>query len=206
MTVLKAIISDITSLEVDAIVNAAQNSLIRGGGVDGAIHQAAGPELQEECLTLNGCETGDAKATKAYGLPAKYVIHTVGPVWRPRHPDGTEDQLLASCYRRSLEVADQLGVKSIAFPAISTGVYGFPKERAAKIAVAEVREFRGNIELVLFVCFDAGTYAIYTRLLPAGRNASHRILLKPFHAKALLTTVWRTLAGRSIPGSTFGTA
>jgi O-acetyl-ADP-ribose deacetylase (regulator of RNase III) len=173
MIMLKAIIADITTLEVDAIVNAAQNSLIRGGGVDGAIHEAAGPQLQEECLTLNGCKTGDAKATKAYGLPAKYVIHTVGPVWRPRHLDGTEDQLLASCYRRSLEVADQLGVKSIAFPAISTGVYRFPKERAAKIAVAEVRELRGNIELVLFVCFDAGTYAIYTRLLPAGRNASY---------------------------------
>ena len=171
MTVLKAIIADITRLEVDAIVNAAQNSLIRGGGVDGAIHEAAGSALQKECLTLNGCETGDAKVTKAYDLPAKYVIHTVGPVWRPRHLDRTEDQLLASCYRRSLEVADQLGVESIAFPAVSTGVYGFPKERAATIAVAEVKEFKGKIELVLFVCFDAEMYAIYTRLLPADRNA-----------------------------------
>ena len=167
MTVLSAIIGDITSLEVDAIVNAAQTSLIRGGGVDGAIHQAAGCELQEECLTLNGCETGDAKVTKGYALPAKYVIHTVGPVWRPRHLDGSEDKLLASCYRRSLEVADQLGVKSIAFPTISTGIYGFPKERAARIAVAEVREFKGNIESVLFVCFDPENYAIYTRLLLA---------------------------------------
>lgn len=166
MTVLKTIIADITRLEVEAIVNAAQNSLIRGGGVDGAIHEAAGSELQEECLTLGGCETGDAKATKAYGLPAKYVIHTVGPVWRPRHLDGTEDQLLASCYRRSLEVAKQLGVKSISFPAISTGVYGFPKERAARIVVTEAREFKGSIELVLFACFDPETYSIYTRLLP----------------------------------------
>jgi O-acetyl-ADP-ribose deacetylase (regulator of RNase III) len=165
MPILKAIMADITRLEVDAIVNAAQNSLVRGGGVDGAIHEAAGSDLQEECLILGGCETGEAKATKAYGLPAKYVIHTVGPVWRPRHLDGKEDQLLASCYRRSLAVADQLGVKSIAFPAISTGVYGFPKERAANIAVTEVSAFKGNIQLVLFVCFDAETHAIYTRLL-----------------------------------------
>jgi len=138
---LKAILEDITKLKVDAIVNAAQNSLIRGGGVDGAIHEAAGLELQKECLTLNGCATGDAKATKAYRLPAKYVIHTVGPVWRPRHLDGTEERLLAACYRRSLEVAEGLGLKSVAFPAISTGVYGFPKELAAKIAVAEAASF-----------------------------------------------------------------
>jgi O-acetyl-ADP-ribose deacetylase len=165
---LKVIFGDITKLQVDAIVNAAQNSLVRGGGVDGAIHQAAGRELQEECLTLNGCETGDAKATKAYDLPAKYVIHTVGPVWRPRHLDGSEEKLLASCYRRSLEVADQLGIKSIAFPAISTGVYGFPKELAAKIAAAVSTSFAGNVESIFFVCFDEETYTIYARLLLAG--------------------------------------
>ena len=165
MMMIKTLFGDITKLKDDAVVNAAQNSLIRGGGVDGAIHRAAGPELQEECFSLSGCETGDAKATRAYGLPAKYIIHTVGPVWRPRHLEGTEDRLLASCYHRSLEVADQLGVKSIAFPAISTGVYGFPKERAAKLAIAEVRAFKGNIESVLFVCYDAETHAIYTRLL-----------------------------------------
>jgi O-acetyl-ADP-ribose deacetylase (regulator of RNase III) len=165
---LKAIFGDITKLKVDAIVNAAQNSLVRGGGVDGAIHQAAGRELQEECLTLNGCEIGDAKATKAYGLPAEYVIHTVGPVWRPRHLDGSEEKLLASCYRTSLEVADQLGLKSIAFPAISTGIYGFPKELAAKIAVAVSTSFAGNVESIFFVCFDEETYTIYDRLLLAG--------------------------------------
>jgi len=154
-----------TKLKVDAIVNAAQNSLVRGGGVDGAIHRAAGGELQQECLTLNGCETGDAKATKAYRLPAKYVIHTVGPVWRPRHLEGTEEKLLASCYSRSLEVADRLGIKSIAFPAISTGIYGFPKELAAKIAVAEATSFGGNAESIFFVCFDEETHAVYERLL-----------------------------------------
>ena len=121
--------------------------------------------MQEECLALNGCETGEAKATKAYDLPAKYVIHTVGPVWRPRHLAGTEQKLLASCYRRSLEVADRLGIESIAFPAISTGVYGFPKELAAKIAVAEVTSFGGKVESIFFVCFDEETYAIYERLL-----------------------------------------
>jgi len=162
---LKAILGDITKLKVDAIVNAAQNSLIRGGGVDGAIHQAAGYALQEECLSLNGCATGDAKATKAYGLPAKYVIHTVGPVWRPRHLDGTEEKVLASCYRRSLEVADALGLKSIVFPAISTGIYGFPKELAAKIAVAEAASSSGNVDSIFFVCFDEETYAIYARAL-----------------------------------------
>lgn len=162
---LKVILGDITKLNVDAIVNAAQNSLVRGGGVDGAIHRAAGGELQQECLTLNGCETGDAKATKAYRLPAKYVIHTVGPVWRPRHLDGTEEKLLASCYRSSLEVADRLGIKSIAFPAISTGIYGFPKELAAKIAVSAATSFGGNVESIFFVCFDDETYAIYERLL-----------------------------------------
>lgn len=161
---IRVIQGDITGLQIDAIVNAAQNSLLRGGGVDGAIHQAAGPRLQEECLTLGGCKTGEAKATKGYDLPAKYVIHTVGPVWRVRHLDGTEDELLASCYRRSLEVAHALGVNSIAFPAISTGIYGFPAERAAKIAIREVKCHAQNLEVV-FACFDSETYALYNSLL-----------------------------------------
>ncbi len=164
---LTAIIGDITKLKVDAIVNAANNSLLGGGGVDGAIHEAAGWELLEECRGLNGCNTGDAKATKAYRLPAKYVIHTVGPVWMPRHVDGTEEKLLASCYRRSLEVGEELDAKSIAFPAISTGIYGFPKELAAKIAVSEAASFNDKIESIFFVCFDKETYAIYERLLSA---------------------------------------
>lgn len=153
---------DITRLEVDAIVNAANSSLLGGGGVDGAIHRAAGPGLVAECRLLGGCKTGEAKATKGYNLPAKYVIHTVGPIWREDH---NEDQLLASCYRKSLEVANGLKVKSIAFPAISTGIYGFPKERAARIAVNEVQKYSGNIEAVLFVCFDSETADIYRELV-----------------------------------------
>jgi O-acetyl-ADP-ribose deacetylase (regulator of RNase III) len=164
---LTAVFGDITKMKVDAIVNAAQNSLIRGGGVDGAIHRASGPALQDECLRLHGCETGEAKATKGYGLTANYVIHTVGPVWRPRLLDGTEEKLLASCYRRSLEVADELGAKSVAFPAISTGIYGFPKELAAQVAVAEVAAFDGGVESIFFVCFDEDTFGIYERLLPS---------------------------------------
>lgn len=153
---------DITRLEVDAIVNAANSSLLGGGGVDGAIHRAAGPWLVAECRLLGGCKTGEAKATKGYNLPAKYVIHTVGPIWGEDH---NEDQLLASCYRKSLEVANGLKVKSIAFPAISTGIYGFPKERAARIAVNEVQKYSGNIEAVLFVCFDSETADIYRELV-----------------------------------------
>jgi O-acetyl-ADP-ribose deacetylase (regulator of RNase III) len=154
---------DITRLEVDAIVNAANSSLLGGGGVDGAIHRAAGPELLAECRLLGGCKTGEAKATKGHNLPAKYVIHTVGPVWRGGGRD--EEQLLSSCYRESLEVADQLKAKSIAFPAISTGIYGFPKQRAARIAINEIKKYQGAIESVSFVCFDSETAAIYREFL-----------------------------------------
>jgi O-acetyl-ADP-ribose deacetylase len=154
---------DITQLQVDAIVNAANSSLLGGGGVDGAIHRAAGPELLAECRLLCGCKTGDAVATYGHRLPAKYVIHTVGPVWRGGNAG--EDDLLASCYRKSLEVADQLHVKSIAFPAISTGIYRFPPQRAAEIAVGEILGYTGGIEPVIFACFDAVTADIYRSLL-----------------------------------------
>jgi O-acetyl-ADP-ribose deacetylase (regulator of RNase III) len=159
---IQVIEGDITKVQVDAIVNAANGSLLGGGGVDGAIHRAAGPDLVAECRLLGGCKTGDAKATKGYKLPARYVIHTVGPVWQGG--DADEDQLLASCYRRSLKVASQLQVKSIAFPAISTGIYRFPRLRAAKIAVNQIRCYAGRIE-TLFVCFDAETAGIYRGLL-----------------------------------------
>ena len=154
---------DIAKQFVDAIVNAANSSLLGGGGVDGAIHRAAGPELLAECRLLGGCKTGHAKATKGYNLPAKYVIHTVGPVWHGG--DNDEDQLLASCYRSSLGLAASLNVRSIAFPAISTGIYGFPKQRAAKIAVREVSTSAGDMKKLLFVCFDAETAEIYRQLL-----------------------------------------
>ena len=163
MTVLEG---DITQQKVDAIVNAATTSLLAGGGVDGAIHRAAGRQLYEECKTLGGCATGDAKITKGYNLPAKFVIHTPGPVWGGGGRG--EAELLASCYRRSLEVAVEHGVKSIAFPCISTGIYGFPQERAAEIAVREVRKFLGvdsSIVRVVFVCFLARDFEIYSGLL-----------------------------------------
>jgi O-acetyl-ADP-ribose deacetylase (regulator of RNase III) len=162
--VIHALRADITTLEVDAIVNAANSSLAGGGGVDGAIHRAAGAaELEAACAALGGCEPGDAKMTPGFGLPARYIIHTVGPVWRGGFRG--ESDVLASCYRRCLEVADSLGVKSIAFPAISTGVYDYPADAAARVAVETVRSTFTDVEIVNLVAFDSGTYELYRRLL-----------------------------------------
>ena len=165
---LSAIQGDITALPVEAIVNAANSSLLGGGGVDGAIHRAAGPDLLKACRELHGCKTGDAKITRGFRLPARFVIHTVGPIWSGGRAG--EAAALASCYRRSLEVASQAGARSIAFPCISTGVYGYPKEEAAVIALAAVRtalETSMQFESVLFCCFSKADLGLYQRLLAA---------------------------------------
>jgi O-acetyl-ADP-ribose deacetylase (regulator of RNase III) len=163
---LELIKGDITTLQVDAIVNAANASLLGGGGVDGAIHKAAGPLLLEECMKLNGCEVGNAKLTRGYNLKAKYIIHTVGPVWKGGI--NGENELLAACYQNSLRLAKENRIKTIAFPGISTGVYGFPKDLAAFIAITETRRILKKNSLpekVIFVAFDDESYNIYQKLL-----------------------------------------
>ena len=171
MTIVKAIQSNIVALNVDVVVNAANSSLLGGGGVDGAIHRAAGPELVHECRLLGGCKTGQAKTTKGYKLLAKHIVHTVGPVWR----GGTfgEPDLLRSCYKNSLLAAAKVGAKSIAFPSISTGIYGYPIEKAALIAIESVRAFtseQGSIEEIVFCCFSKQDLLVYEDLLVEPRS------------------------------------
>ena len=161
---IEIITGDITGLEVDAIVNAANGTLLGGGGVDGAIHAAAGPLLQDYCRTLQGCRTGEAKISPGFGLPARRVIHTVGPVWKGG--DHYEEPLLQACYRNSFELALQNDVRTIAFPAISTGVYGYPKEAAARIAVAAMLEYRDRFERIIACCFSEADATTYRDLCP----------------------------------------
>ncbi len=164
--VITAIRSDITTLSVDAVVNAANITLLGGGGVDGAIHDAAGPALLVECRRLGGCKTGDAKITRGYNLPAPFIIHTVGPVWEGG--ENNERQLLASCYRRSLEIADEKNLKSIAFPCISTGIYRYPAQQAAEIAVSTIIDFARtatSLKEIIFCCFSSSDYQVYSSLL-----------------------------------------
>jgi O-acetyl-ADP-ribose deacetylase (regulator of RNase III) len=172
---IELIKGDITKIQADAIVNAANSTLLGGGGVDGAIHQAAGPGLLRECKKIGGCPTGEARITGGYGLPAKYVIHTVGPVWRGGSGDSfeagsKEDKLLADCYRNSLVLANENGVKTIVFPSISTGAYRFPVERASKIAVKEMRDFletHPEMEKIIVVCFGEEVFQAYEKALKA---------------------------------------
>lgn len=163
---IKVVQGDITALKVDAIVNAANSTLLGGGGVDGAIHRAAGPELKEFCAKLGGCPTGESRISPGFKLPAKYVIHTVGPVWHGGKSN--ESALLANCYRNSLELALKNGMKTIAFPSISTGAYGYPKEEAAKIAVAVMREYENKFDEIIMCCFSAGDGVLYDRILTGG--------------------------------------
>lgn len=172
---IKVVQGDITALKVDAIVNAANTTLLGGGGVDGAIHRAAGPELKAYCEKLGGCPTGESKITPGFKLPAKHVIHTVGPVWHGGKSN--EAALLANCYRNSLELALKNGVKTIAFPSISTGAYGYPKEEAAKIAVAVMREHDERFSEIIACCFSAGDGVLYDRIL-MGESMSENLVKK----------------------------